>query len=75
MPSGQADLPFCGGECHGILDGPDALSPSVFPNTSPLVTYVHPDAAHGINLHHNASAAYKVVHTFLRENGMQTKAE
>ncbi|KAL3489167.1 hypothetical protein BJX62DRAFT_239390 [Aspergillus germanicus] len=70
MLSGQADLPFCGGECHGILDGPDAPSPSVFLNTSPFLTYVHPNAAHGINLHHNASAAYEVVNTSLGENGL-----
>jgi hypothetical protein len=70
MLSGQADLPFCGGECHGILDSPDALSPSVFPNASPVVTYVNPNAAHGINLHYNASAVYGVVNTFLGENGL-----
>ncbi|KAL3455674.1 hypothetical protein BJX64DRAFT_294803 [Aspergillus heterothallicus] len=70
MLSGQANLPFCGGDCHGILDGPDAQSPFVFPKARPFATYIHPDAAHGINLHHNASAAYGVVNSFLGENGL-----
>ncbi|KAL4881493.1 Alpha/Beta hydrolase protein [Aspergillus karnatakaensis] len=70
MISGQADLPFCGGECNGILNGNESQSPFVFPSANPFVTYVHPNAGHGLNLHHNASAAYGVIHLFLAGNGL-----
>ncbi|KAL3472808.1 Alpha/Beta hydrolase protein [Aspergillus californicus] len=70
MLSGQADLPFCGGECHGILDGPEFQSPLVFSHARPFRTYVHPDSGHGLNLHHNASAVYRVINAFLTENGV-----
>ncbi|KAL4868777.1 hypothetical protein BDV12DRAFT_185663 [Aspergillus spectabilis] len=70
MISGQADLPFCGGKCNGILNGEESQSPFVFPSASPFTTYVQPDAGHGLNLHHNASAAYDVINSFLGGNSL-----
>ncbi|KAL5333761.1 Alpha/Beta hydrolase protein [Aspergillus crustosus] len=70
MISGQADLPFCGGECNGIINGNESASPFVFPSAAPFSTYVHPDAGHGLNLHHNASSAYKVINSFLSGNDL-----
>jgi hypothetical protein len=67
MISGQSDLPLCGGECRGILDGPDSLSPFVFPKAEPFTTYIQPNTGHALNLHRNASAAYDVIFGFLRE--------
>ncbi|EAW12224.1 uncharacterized protein ACLA_061860 [Aspergillus clavatus NRRL 1] len=70
MLSGQFDLPFCGGECQGVLNGPASVSPFVFPNAHPFVSYVHPNAGHSLNLHHNASAAYGVITSFLQQQGL-----
>ncbi|KAL3490944.1 Alpha/Beta hydrolase protein [Aspergillus germanicus] len=68
MLSGQADLPFCGGDCTGVLEGPASLSPFVFPNAEPLASYIQPNTGHALNLHYNASAAYQVIHGFVKEH-------
>jgi len=51
MISGDADLIFCGSDCHGILEQAAPL----FPAAKPFETYVQPDTGHGMNLHYNAS--------------------
>jgi hypothetical protein len=66
--SGQQDLPFCGGDCRGILDV-DVERPN-YPKATPLEVYVHPNAGHGLNLHYNSSAAYAVINGFLNSNGL-----
>lgn len=68
MISGQSDLPFCGGECLGVLDGSSSPSPFIFPEAELLTTYVQPNTGHALNLHHNASAAYEVMFEFIREH-------
>lgn len=68
MISGQSDLPFCGGECVGVLDGSYSLSPFIFPKAEPLTTYVQPNAGHALNLHHNATAAYEVMFGFIQKH-------
>lgn len=70
MISGQFDLPFCGGYCPGVIDGPYSIAPVVFPSASSLQTYIQPNTGHGLNLHFNASAGYEVITSFLNENGL-----
>ncbi|KAL5341437.1 hypothetical protein BJX70DRAFT_358791 [Aspergillus crustosus] len=66
MLSGHSDLVFCGGDCTGIFDGPDSVSPFVFPAAGPFTSYIQLDTGHAVNLHHNASAAYGVILDFVR---------
>ncbi|KAJ0418381.1 Alpha/Beta hydrolase protein [Aspergillus carlsbadensis] len=68
MISGQSDLPFCGGDCSGVFEGPDSVSPFVFPSAAPFASYIQPDTGHALNLHYNASAAYEVIHSFIKEH-------
>ncbi|KAL2839258.1 Alpha/Beta hydrolase protein [Aspergillus pseudoustus] len=68
MISGQSDLPFCGGDCTGVFEGPASVSPFVFPAASPFASYIQPNAGHALNLHHNASGAYDVIHAFVKEH-------
>ncbi|KAI5840773.1 Alpha/Beta hydrolase protein [Morchella snyderi] len=62
--TGQYDLPFCGGNCTGVLQSSEAY----FPNSTALNIVIHPDAGHGINLHFSAKDAYKTILDFLEEN-------
>ncbi|TKA35883.1 hypothetical protein B0A54_12329 [Friedmanniomyces endolithicus] len=64
MISGDADLIFCGSDCHGILEQAAPL----FPAAKPFETYVQPDTGHGMNLHYNASGTYAVILDFLKRN-------
>jgi hypothetical protein len=68
MIIGNEDLPFCGGNCTGIIDGP--IGPKIFPAASPFKTYIQPNTGHGLNLHFNATGAYSVINSFLKENGL-----
>lgn len=63
--AGENDLPFCGGQCHGLVDGPDANLGAQYPKASKVGAYVQPNSGHGMNLHYNASAWYKVVNDYL----------
>jgi hypothetical protein len=56
------------GNVGEFLDGPDSLSPFVFPKAEPFTTYIQPNAGHALNLHRNASAAYDVIFGFLQEH-------
>jgi len=60
--TGDSDLAFCGGNCEGVLE-PAAVA---FPASTNFATYIQPNAAHGLNLHRNASAFYGVILDFLR---------
>jgi hypothetical protein len=68
--AGQYDLPFCGGECAGVIEGPYSAAPAIFPNARVLQTYIQPNVGHGLNLHLNASAGYAVISSFLQKNGL-----
>ncbi|CEJ54934.1 hypothetical protein PMG11_01220 [Penicillium brasilianum] len=68
--NGAQDLSFCGGNCYGVLDAADSPSTAVFPKASPLARYIHPNAGHALNLHHNSTAAYGVMLGFLKNNGL-----
>ena len=66
--SGQYDLIFCGSNCTGIVNGP--LTPLAYPKTRKLGIHIQPNSGHGLNLHYNASAWYKVANDFLGSNGL-----
>lgn len=70
--TGSDDVPFCGGDC---LNTGDPKVPSViatvkqgFPKLAvdKFLAYVQPNAAHGINIHYNATGAYDVINTFIK---------
>ncbi|KAJ5890618.1 uncharacterized protein N7473_006846 [Penicillium subrubescens] len=68
--NGAQDLSFCGGNCYGVLDAVDSPSTAVFPKARPLTRYIHPNAGHALNLHHNSTAAYEVILGFLKDSGL-----
>ncbi|KAK1065035.1 hypothetical protein LTR74_008311, partial [Friedmanniomyces endolithicus] len=69
MISGDADLIFCGSDCHGILEQAAPL----FPAAEPFETYVQPDTGHGMNLHYNASGTYAVILDFLKSHALRAR--
>lgn len=74
----DADLVFCGGNCLATA-GFDPTLPSIpaavknsFPgvDASNFSAYIQPNMGHGINLHYNATGAYKVILDFLNARGL-----
>lgn len=70
LVAADADLIFCGSNCHGVVDGPYAANAKLFPEAQPLETYIQPNTGHGMNLHFNATGWYGVVQDFLGKNGL-----
>jgi pimeloyl-ACP methyl ester carboxylesterase len=64
------DLIFCGFDCTGILDGPYAVTPHLFPATKAFKVYIQPNVGHGMNLHFNSTGAYKVANDFFGAHGL-----
>ena len=65
--TGDADLPFCGGDCLNTGGAPGNIVSPIsenFPNTQPEVV-IQPNTGHGINLHYNATGAYMVINDYL----------
>ncbi|KAH8588433.1 hypothetical protein B0O99DRAFT_639207 [Bisporella sp. PMI_857] len=63
--NGDTDLPFCGSNCTatgGVAPDMGALVKKNFPQVAEdnFGSYVQPATGHGINLHYNATAAYRV---------------
>ncbi|EXJ74655.1 uncharacterized protein A1O5_01348 [Cladophialophora psammophila CBS 110553] len=56
----QEDLIFCASNCTGLF-GPDSAAVQSFNSSSSVETYLQPNAGHGLNLHFNATGAYKVI--------------
>ena len=71
-------MPFCGGDCLATGDPsvPSILASAkkAFPmvDASNFTTYVQPNTAHGITLHYNATAGYKVIQDFIASKGLAT---
>ena len=63
--TGEQDFIVCDGECKGIFEQP---ARTFFKNARPFVPYLHPNASHNINFHHNATGAYKVITDFIAAN-------
>ncbi|KAH7119902.1 Alpha/Beta hydrolase protein [Dendryphion nanum] len=74
--TGEQDQPFCGGDCFatGSADPniPAAARPA-FPNATVFEAYIQPNTGHGINVHYNSTASYKVVNNFLAAHGLGSK--
>ncbi|KAJ5555853.1 hypothetical protein N7535_008284 [Penicillium sp. DV-2018c] len=74
---GENDVPFCGGDCSftgGKGDSIPAGADKVFPSASAFAAYVHPNTGHAINVHYNATAAYKQINDFLGGHGLASKS-
>ncbi|KAK5944718.1 hypothetical protein PMZ80_001918 [Knufia obscura] len=63
--TGKQDYIVCDGECEGIFEEP---ARTFYKNAKPFVPYLHPNASHNINFHHNATGAYRVITDFLTEH-------
>lgn len=68
MINGAKDLLFCGGDCTGVVDGPYAVSKSLFPKASAFESYLQPTTGHAMNLHLNSTGTYGVMLKFLEDN-------
>lgn len=68
------DFIFCGGDCMAtgdpILPSIPAAGKVAFPAASAFEAHIQPNTGHAINLHYNATGAYKVIHQFLDNHGL-----
>ena len=67
------DFIFCGGDCSASGDTAGSIPAGVaqaFPAAKAFEAYIQPNTGHGINLHYNSTAAYKVVQEFLIAQGL-----
>ncbi|PNP43516.1 hypothetical protein TGAMA5MH_04488 [Trichoderma gamsii] len=63
---GQYDLPSCGGNCLGLLNGTSEL----FSNAKVVETADNLPAGHNINLHKSAPKAFQMLLAFLGKQGL-----
>lgn len=73
--TGQHDVPFCGGNCYGMVQNITAANipagvATAFPAASAFEAYIQPNTGHGLNFHYNATAGYQVIQNFLARNGL-----
>jgi hypothetical protein len=73
--TGEFDVPFCGGNCYGKLEGSNVQSipagvKAAFPSASKFEAYVQPGTGHGLNFQYNATAGYEVIQGFLKGSGL-----
>ncbi|CAD0086325.1 unnamed protein product [Aureobasidium vineae] len=66
--NGDADLPFCYGNCSYPMNKAEAAIKMLYPAASANGTYLAPLTGHGVNLHYTAMDAYKFIGSFLRQN-------
>ncbi|EME83857.1 uncharacterized protein MYCFIDRAFT_214526 [Pseudocercospora fijiensis CIRAD86] len=64
--AGEYDQAACESYCTTTFFD-DETAP-LFPAAKPFDIYVQPDAGHGMNLHHNATGAYKVIQDCIEKN-------
>ncbi|KAM0337694.1 hypothetical protein ACHAPU_011524 [Fusarium lateritium] len=64
--TGETDYIICDGDCHSIFEEP---ARTIWKNAK-FEPYLHPNASHNINYHHNATKAYGVITDFLNSNGL-----
>lgn len=73
---GNEDFIFCGGDCSASDDPAVSIPAGVaraFPVAKAFEAYIQPNTGHGINLHYNSTAAYKVVQEFLIAQGLEPR--
>lgn len=66
VPS-QYDVPFCGGDCVGLVGVENPVTKAAFPNATITVDLVE-GVGHGLNLHYQAEAAYQSIMAWVDEN-------
>ncbi|KAF1999787.1 alpha/beta-hydrolase, partial [Amniculicola lignicola CBS 123094] len=64
--TGKQDYIVCDGEC-GVDNLFEQPARTFYKNAKPFIPYLHPNASHNINFHHNATGAYTVITNFLNE--------
>lgn len=64
----QHDLIFCQGDCVGLF-GENSPAVEAFSGSRDVEVYIQPNVGHGINLHRNATGAYKVVQSWAGKHG------
>jgi pimeloyl-ACP methyl ester carboxylesterase len=67
LASGLHDV-VCTGDCNATYHDQYALQDQVFPKATPLQTYTHAGAGHGVNFASNATGFYAVMMAFLDQN-------
>ncbi|KAF2434575.1 alpha/beta-hydrolase [Tothia fuscella] len=65
--NGEYDFIVCGGYCPNIVEEP---AKKYFSKSKSLKVKVQPVTGHGLNTHVNATAGYKVIFDFLKEQGL-----
>lgn len=68
--NGDADLPFCFGNCSYPMNKAAAAISMLYPAAKANATYLAPSTGHGLNLHYTALDAYKFIGSFLKQNRM-----
>ena len=72
------DLPFCGGDCLATGNSSIPSIPATVKKSFPklaaenFTAYIQPNTGHGINLHYNATGAYKVINTFFNAKELES---
>ncbi|KAH8724801.1 Alpha/Beta hydrolase protein [Phaeosphaeriaceae sp. PMI808] len=64
--TGENDYIICDGDCKPLFEQP---ARTIWKNAK-FTPYLHPNASHNFNFHHNAIGAYKVITNFLGDNGL-----
>ncbi|KAF2757450.1 alpha/beta-hydrolase [Pseudovirgaria hyperparasitica] len=68
--NGDADLPFCFGNCSYPVDKAQAPLAMLYPASQHKGSYIAGTAGHGINLHYSALDAYRWIQDFLAQGGI-----
>jgi pimeloyl-ACP methyl ester carboxylesterase len=70
--TGREDIIFCGGDClftgSPNVSSIPALVRQSLPNASPFEVIIQPNTGHFINMHLNATGAFKAINQFLNNN-------
>jgi pimeloyl-ACP methyl ester carboxylesterase len=64
--NGDADLPFCFGNCSFPVDLAKRAIGELYPASTMRDTFLLPSVGHGVNLHYTADQAFAFIHQFLK---------
>jgi len=69
--TGSNDLPFCGGACgSGASSLPAQGISAMWPDGKVVEAYIQPNTGHGLTMHWNATAGYRVINGWLKNQGL-----
>jgi hypothetical protein len=69
FPNGEFDALVCGGYCPGTYDV-EVMKSVLYPRAKNVQVQIQPDSGHGLTLHTNATAHFKVIMDYLNDNGL-----